>query len=129
MKRTSWKYAAWIVAGLALVVILSAPPMAGEHKRLTIMMEEPYEISGTVYPAGKLSFKELKQYNPTTSFQEVWIDNECIGFVQAKSMPGTEKASSNHFVFKRDALEGRLALVGIAFKGEHARDISQVQTR
>jgi hypothetical protein len=129
MMKQSWKQLAWIVAGVTLIAMLSAPSFAGGNKRLTINMNESYEIVGTVYPAGKLTVRELNQYNPTTTLQEVWIGNECIGLLKATSMPETQKSTSNEFLFKRDKNGGQLALVGVAFKGETDRGFSSVQHR
>jgi len=125
----SWKQFAWIVAGLALLTVIFAPPGEAGSRRITLQMAEPYEIDGQLYPAGELSLRELSAYNPTTTLNELWVDNECLGLRVADTLPDRHKSDSDMLIFTRDPRSGNLILEGVAFRGESSRGFRPITSR
>jgi hypothetical protein len=110
---------AWIVAALALAVMVFAPS-AAESQRLVVRLDEPFEIGGAVFPPSRLIVRSVRAYTPTTLLSEIWVGGECLGLFRATKVPGENARTLDTVDFERSAA-GRLTLVGFAVSG-HAGD-------
>lgn len=104
-----------VVMTLSCSMTGSAPLADGS--RLQVKVDEPFEIGGIVYPAGRLTVKTLRDYTPSTTLNELWVGNTCLGmFVTRISGEESSDPTDESIVFTRD-YRGRLVLVGYAFVG------------
>lgn len=110
MKSMKWNRLAWIVAALALAVMVFAPSLA-ESSRLTAQVDESFEIDGVVYPAGRLTVKAVRDYTPSSVLSEIWVGGECLGLFRATKVAPGAAGGSDALTFERSAT-GRLVLVG-----------------
>lgn len=124
--KINWNRLALIVATLAALVALTAPVAEAGGSRLTANIKEPFEINGTLYPAGSLSVKQIGDYTPTSSFNEIWVGDECLGLVLAANTPALAEEDGDSLFFQRAPL-GHLVLTGFAFHGQRAQDLSQIR--
>lgn len=112
MNRIAWKRLSWIVAALALAVTIFAPSLA-EPGRLSASVDESFEIDGRVYPAGRLTVKAVRAYNPSVVLGEIWVGTECLGLFRATKVAPGSVETPDALSFERSA-EGRLELVGFS---------------
>jgi hypothetical protein len=126
--KMNWNRLALIVAALAVLAALLAPAVEAGEYRLTAHIDEPFEINGTMYPAGSLSIRQLGDYTPTSTLNEIWVGDQCLGMVLAadNSAPGEELSDS--LFFERATL-GHLVLTGFAYRGQRAQDLSPIGAR
>lgn len=103
-------------AALATLIALAAPAAFAEQGRLVVRLGESFEVNGQLYPAGMLSLRELSSYNPASTLNEIWIDNECIGVLLA-SDTGSETGGEDVVNFERGP-RGHLVLTGFAYRGK-----------
>ena len=123
MKIISWMTRFGLVA---LIIFVGFPAgsasMAGGY-RIQVQVDEPFEIGGVVYPAGQLSVKVLRDYTPSTTLNEVWVGNTCLGmFVARNSRDDLSNTNDDSIVFTRDD-GGRLVLAGYVFVGSERNRI------
>ena len=122
MKPRNWKQIAWIVTALAVLTVIFAPASSASGQQLVVEMTEPFEINGVLYPADVVRVQELGAYNPTSTLNEVWVGNECLGVLLAKTGDNETQAATHSLTFAQDR-NGHLVLLGIAYRGEPARDL------
>ena len=112
MNPNAWKRLSWIVAALVLAVTIFAPSLA-DPGRLTASVDEAFEVDGRVYPAGRLTVKSVRAYNPSVVLGEIWVGGDCLGLFRATKVAPGSSATSDALSFERSAA-GRLALVGFS---------------
>lgn len=110
------------MVALAVIVLLAAPAALAEEGRLVVHLGESFEVNGQLYPAGTLSVRELSAYNPASTLNEIWIDNECIGVLLASSSPAV--IAEDVVNFERSPA-GHLVLTGFAYRGEAVQHLYQ----
>ena len=113
MKRAGWKGLALMIVALAVMVTVFAPSGVADDRRVRVSINEPFEINGQLYPAGEVTVKTVRTYNPSSLLSEIWVGRECLGVFRALRISEdapTEKATVN---FRRTGA-GHLALVGFA---------------
>ena len=123
--KMNWSRLALAIAALTALASLSAPAVEAGGFRLSANIGEPFEINGTLYPAGSLSVRQIGDYTPTSTFNEIWVGNECLGVVLASDMPADVKERSDSLFFHRAPM-GHLVLTGFAFRGQRAQDLSVI---
>ena len=123
--KMNWNRLALIVATLAALAALCAPTVEAGSYRMSAKISEPFEINGTLYPAGSLSVRQIGDYTPTSTFNELWVADECLGVVLASDMPAHVKERSDSMFFRRAPM-GHLVLTGFAFRGQRAQDLSKI---
>ena len=124
--KINWNRLALIVATLAALAALTAPVVEAGGSRLSANIKEPFEINGTLYPASSLSVRHISDYTPTSSFNEIWVGNECLGMVLAANT-AVARAEGDDLLFFQRAPLGHLVLTGFAFHGQRAQDLSQIR--
>ena len=111
-RLTSWALGllvAGAVVGLAGDAFAAGP-------RLFVTMDEPFVIDGEVFPAGELSLRPVRDFTPTTTLNEIWVGNRCLGILLAsRSDDPHQEASRNAILFDRDE-NGQLVLRGFAYR-------------
>ena len=61
----------WLmVVALAVLTGLLAPPVPAASPRLVVHLNEPFEVNGELYPAGMVSVKKVRDYNPSSSLSD-----------------------------------------------------------
>ena len=116
---SNWKKLAGAAFLLALVVGLTAPAHA-DGRRVTAEVDRPFVIDGRVFDAGRISVQSTARYTPGTDLNEVWVDNECIGYYLSRTDADPVVDGEDRFRFRPDA-DGRLVLVGYQLRGEASR--------
>ena len=115
----------WLgVLALALLVGFLAPPLPAGGRVVTAYIDEPFEYDGQVFPAGKLSLRQLGDFNPVATLNEIRIDGRSLGVVLARAEAHGVTATRNEMIFERNT-RGRLVLVSIALEGEPVRKLSR----
>lgn len=124
MKGTGWMRAVTptVLSVVLLIGLTAFPAAAGHDHRLTIEIEEPYVFDGNSYPAGVLSMRTVRQYNPSSTLHEIWIDGECLGVFMARHTSRDGRDTKHAALFERNA-EGQLVLAG--FRLGNGRSIEQ----
>jgi hypothetical protein len=123
LKTNYWRRLALIVAALAA---LFAPAVEAAGFRLSADIDEPFEVNGTIYPASSLSVRQIGDYTPTSTVNEIWVGDECLGIVLASDMQPHEEEIADSLFFRRAPM-GHLVLTGFAFRGQRAQDLSQIR--
>lgn len=119
MKRTVHM----ILATMTLVLACSLS-MAGGH-RIQVDVAEPFEVDGVLYPSGTLSVEVIRDYNPSSTLNEIWLDDRCLGMViTRKGAVEYSRSSRDTVVFGRDP-EGHLVLVGYDLHGAPGNHVFQ----
>ena len=119
----------WGRVGLAIVTtwLLASPaPRAGGH-RLTFRVQESFRIGSVVYPAGSLHVREVRELNPVSTIQEMWIDGDRIGFQIVRRGFSEAPLSVPTAVFSRRRGEP-LVLLGYAVPGGDRATFYRVAT-
>lgn len=109
----------WVFVVAAWIALVCASVAEARGPRLVARLNEPFEVSGRVYPGGSLTLRSVADYNPAASIDEVWVDNECLGLMVASKSPGSRSSSKDSVLFERNTL-GRLVLVGYNLRGNGA---------
>lgn len=109
----------WIVlsavAGFASAALAAGP-------RLAVTVDEPFVIDGERFPAGELSLRPLRNFTPTTTLNEVWVGNRCLGVLMAsRTDDRSREASSDAVLFGRDD-SGQLVLRGFSYRVDGATE-------
>lgn len=123
--KMNWSKLALVVATLAALAAICAPAVEAGRHRFSANIPEPFEINGTLYPAGQLSVRQIGDYTPTSTFNEIWVGDECLGVVLASDIPTHVKERSDSLVFQRAPM-GHLVLTGFSYRGQHAQDLSMI---
>ena len=115
----------WTAIALALLVGFLAPatPAADSTSTMVVQVNEPFEINGKAYAAGKIILRRFASYSPVASLHEVRVNGQSLGYVMARNRPDSDAvAKTNHVVFERNA-HGLLVLASLATRGEPLRDL------
>ena len=113
-----------IVLALAALVVLLAPDSQAADRKLVVQMDEPYEVSGTLYPPSELSVRRLGHHTPVTSLNEIRVDGQILGVVVGRRAEANAAAPDDSLIFRR-ALSGHLVLHSIALVGELPHELNQ----
>jgi len=114
-------YKLWLVAlTLAVVAGLFAPPASASGRRVSVQIDEPFVIGGQHFAAGKLTLREVRDFNPTATLTEVRVDGRSLGVMLAKEEAGQVSTRQDQVIFERSR-NGDLVLVSLALKGEPVR--------
>jgi hypothetical protein len=86
--------------------------------RLVVRMNEPFVVGGEVHPAGSLTLRTVRAYTPSSTLNEIWAGDRCLGLIVAhRSTDPSLEASRNAVLFVRDP-DGRLVLRGFAYRSD-----------
>ena len=118
LKKNLWM----TVFALAALAAFFAP-VADAGARLVAQLDEPFEINGTVYPAGKLSLERVRVVNPISTLNEIRVDGRTVGLYLARDRPDATTALRDELIFARRS-DGRLVLDSVAFAGQPIRVLS-----
>ena len=113
MIRAGWKGLAVVIVALAALVTLFAPSGLADDRRVVVNIDEPFEVNGQLYPAGKVTVKNVRTYNPSSLLSEIWVGRECLGVFRASRI-STEPPTANATVTFNRTAAGHLTLVGFA---------------
>jgi hypothetical protein len=117
MGRPNWKATALIAGLLVVIVSLSAPTRGADQRHLVATIEEPFEFNGELYPPGRLSVREIRDFTPTRWLSEIWVGHECLGLFEAALTTADGRERRNTMTFERTR-EGHLRLVGFSKAGQ-----------
>jgi len=113
----------WLmVIALAVLAGLLAPPVPAASPRLVVHLNEPFEVNGHVYQSGKLSLRQVREYSPIATLNEIRVDGHSLGVVLARDHGATTPAVRDELIFERN-VNGRLVLASLALKGEPVRKL------
>lgn len=115
MPTLRWTKLSWWVLGLALLAALAAPDLAAAGHAVTAVMDEPFEINGELFHGGAVTLREVSSYNPSTTLNEVWVGERCLGLMLANAVRDALPSSTDRIVFER-SVAGQLVLVGFAYR-------------
>ncbi len=97
--------AAVVLACAGFAVVGAAEP------RLVVQVAWPFAINGTLYPPGTLTLRQVADYTPSSSLDEVWVGDECIGMVMTRLARTQRRATKSTAIFRRGE-DGNLQLFG-----------------
>jgi hypothetical protein len=123
--KMSWRRLLAIVIALAALAAVFAPGVKAADRRLLAEIEEPFVINGTLYPAGPLSIRQLGDYTPSETLNEIWAGNDCLGVLLAAEIPASRRESGDSLLFERDQ-QGLLVLTGFVFRGQRPRNLRRL---
>lgn len=106
-----WWGAALLFAALAT---WAAPPTLGAAA-LVAEVREPFEVNGEIYPASRVSLREVTALSPVASLHEIRVDGHSHGLVLVRS-DGEAVSSRSELGFTR-AADGHLVLASVALAG------------
>ncbi len=128
MMTINWKKLSWWVGGLVLLAALAAPELAAEQHSVSATIQEPFEFNGEVFGPGAVSVREISDYNPATTLNEIWVDGRCLGLMLADvSRSPSNRGIDDRMIFERSAA-GHLVLVGFAYRNQPAREFYGYET-
>lgn len=111
----------WLsVLTLAVLAALFAPPVPAAGQRLVVRIDEPFEIDGQLFEAGRLSLRELREYSPVATLHEVRVDGRSLGFMLARDQTDRGVATRDEVIFDRSE-SGHLVLASVALQGHPVR--------
>jgi|GEM_PF-3475030 len=103
---------------LACVLSATITAAAGVEVSITVKVSEPFEVNGTLYPAGRLQLKSMRDYNPSQSINELWLNHECLGYFLARKGGEDPSLSRSDTMFFTRSPQGHLVLVGYMLTGQ-----------
>lgn len=120
-----WKRLLLIVLVLAAITAAFAPSVEAAGRRLTAEIAEPFMINGTLYPAGPITIRQIGDYNPSETLNEIRAGDESIGVLRAAEMPASRRERSSSLLFERNP-QGDLVLTGFVYRGQRPRTLSRL---
>jgi hypothetical protein len=111
-----------VVVALVLLVGFLAPPVPASVRVVTAHIEEPFEYDGQLYPSGKLTLRQLSEFNPVSTLNEIRVDGRSLGVVLGRAEAHGVTATRNEMIFERNP-RGRLVLVSVALEGQPVRKL------
>jgi hypothetical protein len=103
-----------LLVGICLCASTGAALAAGPT--LVVSVDEPFEVDGQLFPAATLSLRAVHEFTPTTTLNEVWVGDRCLGLMMAVRTDDPRlEASRNAVLFGRN-LGGDLVLRGFAYR-------------
>ena len=97
--------------GLAVLLAVLWTMAGAVGPRLAVRIEEPFVLQGQICPAGMITLRAVSQYNPTSTFHEVCIEDECLGVFPAERFDLETEDERDTLRFERNAA-GILVLLG-----------------
>jgi len=91
---------------------------------LTTRVSRPVVVNGQLYPSGLLSVRQIASYSPTSTLNEVWVGEECLGLLLAETRPGAGQAQGDALEFEVDD-RGHLVLVGFSYRGQDWHELAR----
>ncbi len=122
--KIDWRRLLLIVLALAAISAAFAPAVGARELRLTAEIAEPFVINGTLYPAGPITIRQIGDYNPSETLNEIRAGDEWIGVLRAAEIPASQRERSSSLLFERDRL-GNLVLTGFVHRGQRPRTLSR----
>ena len=93
---------------MALTFAVSVGHAAEMHR---FDVPQPFRVGSHTYSGGTISLHVLRDYNPTTSLLEVYVNGTCIGMIAARRDVSNARPPRTEAMFERDA-EGLLVMTG-----------------
>ena len=106
-----------------MIAALAAPEIQADERSVHVVLNEPFEINGERFDAGRVSLREVSRYTPQTTMNEIWVDETCLGLMMADASDSIGRTSDDRILFERDA-DGTLLLVGFAYRGERTHEFN-----
>lgn len=124
MCKTERNHMLWISGLLAIVTWLA--PAHALDPRVSVRVNEPFEVDGRVYPAGLLSIREIAPYSPVATLNEVRFNGESIGMLLARDSERPGTSTRDELTFSRGPA-GHLVLMSVTLRGERERTLGSVR--
>ena len=115
-----------LIIGLCALCAVFAQSADAAGQRIMVQISEPFEIDGELFPAGTVTVREVSDYNPRATINEVWVDNRCLGILPGLERPSESQQDVDSLFFKRE--RGHLVLIGVSFRGGPVRDLHSFRT-
>ena len=115
-----------VIVALTLLVMVFAPNTRAAGQRLVAQVNEPFEVDGRIFPAGQLSVREVRDYSPVSSLNQLCVDGTCLSLWLARESKTAGVSSADELIFTRNDA-GILVLVGMALAGEPTRELCSMQ--
>jgi len=114
-------HALWLVAiVLAVLAGLLAPAAEASGRRLSVQLDEPFQIGENMFTRGHVSLREVRALNPVTRLTEVRVNGRSLGVMLARDLPSQPSSHTDLLIFERSE-RGHLVLASVAVKGEPVR--------
>jgi hypothetical protein len=120
----NWRRLLLIVLALAAITAAFAPGVEARERRLTAEIAEPFVINGMLYPAGPITIRQIGDYNPSETLNEIRAGDESIGVLRAAEIPVSQRERSSSLLFERDP-KGTLVLTGFVHRGQRPRVLTR----
>lgn len=108
---------------MAVVAALFSPAVVAGGDRLQVRLEQPFRVNGENFPSGTITVKTIRDYNPSTTLQEVWVDGHCLGMMMAAKRAATDDEAPRDVLHFQRGDDGRLVLVGFATRNEREANL------
>ncbi len=113
----------WLVVAMLSALVVWSSPEAIAGDRLAAWIDEPFEVNGEIYPAAKLSLKQVSSLSPVAQLHEVRVDGQSRGLLLVRENRSGSAALRGELTFVR-AGDGHLVLESIAVAGSPAGTVS-----
>jgi hypothetical protein len=107
----------WVTVLTLCAVVAWTTPDTPAGDRLVVHVLEPFEVNGEVFPAGKLSVKQVRAMSPVATLHEIRIDGDSQGLLLLRANGDRGVASRDELGFMR-AADGHLVLESVAIAGQ-----------
>jgi hypothetical protein len=109
-----------VVIALSVLAAVLAPPVSAAGRQLVVRVSEPFEVNGQLHPAGRLSLREVSEFSPVATLNEVRLDGRSLGVVFARVDADRTRAPRDEVIFERSE-RGHLVLASMALRGQPLR--------
>jgi len=112
LKFNGFKNGARKAVILAGVVLMTVSVVSAADMQLTAKVTEPFEVRGVIHPAGTLQVREIQDFTPTQTINELWLDDSCLGYLMARRSEAENSQPFTDTMFFTRSPEGHLILAG-----------------
>ena len=102
---------------LILLAGFSAPPAPAAGRLVSACISEPFEVSGQMFEAGKLTLHEVQSLSPVATLNEVRVAGRSLGMMLAREDPDSAASARSEVIFERSP-RGHLVLAALALEGQ-----------
>jgi hypothetical protein len=105
------------VATLVAATIWGGTAVLASGERMTVHVDEAFVVDGQAYPAGPVTVRMLRAYNPSSNLNEIWAGDQRLGMLVTRQGEKSDTIADDSLLFARDA-DGTLVMVGYTLRGD-----------
>jgi hypothetical protein len=99
---------------LAAAIALSGTLAGAGGERLQVHLDQPFQIGEQRFSSGTITVKTIREYNPSTTLHELWVDGDCLGMMMSRRNDRLRYEAVRDVLHFHRGEAGQLVLVGFA---------------